>query len=339
MLTHLYTNPIKHSLRLLASRGLYLVITLFVCLGLLGCDQQSDKKVVSIVQIIEHPALDDVRHGIEDVLKKSELYQKGQLTWKYENAQGNISTAMQIAHEIIGQTPEVAVAIGTPVAQALHSALQEHNIPIVFAAVTDPIAAGLVQSLQAPPDHMTGVMDSPPLDKQLELIQQILPHLKTIGVMFNPGESNSVATLEKFKALAKVRGLKILEGAVYKPVDILQVANRIMPKVDAVFSPQDNIVVSAMKTVVNNGIKHGKPVFAADGGSVKNGALATLSYSYYELGQETGRRILQVLKGASPGSIPVTAPSQVNLYINQETAKTLGIPLPKDLLQKAYKVY
>ncbi len=334
MLLYLHTNLISCYRYLLTP-----FLCLILCLSFAGCDQSSDKKMVSIVQIIEHPALEDVRRGIEDTLKRSKLYRDGKLSWRYANAQGSITTAVQIANKIIGHPPNVAVAIGTSVAQTLYSALKEHGIPIVFTAVTDPVAAGLMQSLQAPHPNITGVMDAPRLDKQLDLMQTILPDMKTIGVMYNPGESNSVATLEKFKALAQLRGFKIIEGPVYKTVDVLQVANSIMPKVDAIFSPQDNIVVAAMRTVVNNGIRLGTPVFAADSGSVKNGAVATLSYSYYELGQETGQRILEILDGKPPGSIPVTTPSGVNLYLNQTTAKALNIVLPNSLLQKAYEVY
>ncbi len=329
-LKRLYYTLSTHSLTLLCC-----CLLLIASLVLSGCDQHDDgQQVVAITQIIEHPALDDVRRGIEDVFKQYNKANQKQLRWVYKNAQGQINIAVQIAQGVVGEGADVIVAIGTPMAQSIQTTNREANIPLVFAAVTDPIAAGLVNSLDAQKSNVTGVMDSPPVNKIVDLMLEMMPNLKTVGLMYNPGEANSVVTIRKFKKLAQAHNLQVVEGPVQKSSDLVTVAQYLMPKVEAIFVPQDNVIVSAMSTLAKVCLDRGIPVFAADSGSVQNGALATFSFSYYQLGQETGRRVLKILGGTPAQSIAVTTPPEVKLYINQSSAKQLKLTIPQSLLDK-----
>lgn len=287
---------------------------------------------VSFNQIVEHPALDAVRQGIKDELKAEGL----SVSYQDHIAQGNIATANLIAKQILGENPDVAVGIATPTAQACAQAIK--NIPIVFAAVTDPVGAGLVKSLEKPGGTITGTTDMSPIGKQLELILKFRPQLKTLGVIYNSGEANSVTLVKVLKAEAKKRGISVEEATVSNSAGVFQAAKSLIGRCEAVYIPTDNTVVSAFEAITQVGYQAGLPVFAADTDSVGRGAIAALAVDYYKMGRQTGEMVARVLKGANPGEMPVETLREFQMYLNPASAKKMGLEIPAALIKQADKI-
>ncbi len=298
-----------------------------------GAYAQEEFKTLAITQIVSHPALDAVRDGVLEGLAKEGFIEGKNLTVLQGNAQGNISLAAQIAQKFVGQEPDAIMAIATPSAQTAKSADREHAIPIVFAAVTDPIAAKLVKSLEKPGSNVTGVTDFPPMEKQVALIKQILPNLKSLGVLYNPGEANSVAQVDYLKKIAP--NIQIVEMPVAKATEILTATQAILPKVDAIYIPLDNTVVSALENVIAVAHKEKIPVFASDSEGVRLGALGTVGISHFEQGLQVARLLARVLRGENPGGISVVQTKAAGTYINKKSAGILGITVPPRVISKA----
>lgn len=289
-------------------------------------------KRVAIVQFIEHPALDEVRREVERALKEYRNHKKINLEVSYFNAQGNIATTSQIAQQVSGLAPDVVVAIGTPVAQSLLKSLKGTRIPLVFAAITDPVAAGLIEK-EAPHPDVTGVTDTPALKDHGALMKRMMPALKTLGIVYNPGEANSVATVQRLKE--ELTDIRILDIPVTKSSELLTTVKALLSGVDGLYVPQDNIVVAAMPHLAALAVSRKVPVFAADTGSVQNGALATKSFSYSDIGSLAGEKVIKILEGTPAGELAVESPSVGKIMVNRETAEKLGIILSPDLIKES----
>ncbi len=222
-------------------------------------------------------------------------------TSRYESAQGNPAIAAQIARKLVGEAPDVIVPISTPSAQAVVGG--DQDIPVVFTAVTDPLGAKLVSSLEAPGGNVTGMSDLSPIGLHMDLIKEIMPDAQRLGVIYNPGEANSVTLVELLKLEAPVRGLEVVEAAAPRSSDVLAAAQSLVGKVDAIYVPTDNTVVTALEAIVKVGIDNQLPVFAGDTDSVPRGAIAALGFNYYDLGRQTGQIVARVLDGEAPGAI------------------------------------
>jgi len=287
---------------------------------------------VSFNQIVEHPALDALRQGIKDELAAQGL----SVDYHDHIAQGNIATANLIAKQILGEQPDVAVGIATPTAQACAQVIKE--IPVVFAAVTDPVGAGLVQSLEHPGGNITGTTDMSPINRQLELILQFLPELKTIGVIYNSGEVNSVTLVRILKEEAKKKGIAVEEATVSNSAGVSQAAKSLIGKVEAVYIPTDNTVVSAFEAITQVGYQAKLPIFAADTDSVARGAVAALAVDYYKMGRQTGEMVSRIFKGAKPADMPVETLREFNIHLNPGSAAKMGLDVPESVLKKADKI-
>ena len=291
---------------------------------------------VAITQIVEHPALDACRKGVKDVLAEAGFVEGENLEWSYESAQGNMATAVQIAKKFVGDGPDVIVAIATPSAQAVVASTKD--IPVVFSAVTDPVGAKLVASWEKPGANVTGTSDKAPIDKHLAMIRRILPNAKSVGVLYNPGEANSVSSLDAVKAAAPAFGMTVIEGAAPKSSEVLAAARALVGKVDALYVPTDNTVVSAFEAVVKVGYDAQLPVFASDVDSVPRGAIAAMGFNYYEVGRQTGEMVVQILKGAKPADIPVSGVKKTDLWLNPKSAAKMGVTIPEAMIAEAVKV-
>lgn len=306
------------------------------CLLLLNPLSSIADTSIAITQIVEHPALDSVRKGVKDELAAAGIEEGKNLKWNYESAQGNGAIAAQIAKKFAGDSPDVIVAIATPSAQTMAAAAR--NTPIVFSAVTDPVGAKLVSNLQKPGKNITGVTDLTPIDKHMELVKRVVPSAKTVGVIFNPGEANSITLLDLVKKYAPMQGMKVVEASASKSSEVLSAARSLVGKADAIYIPTDNTVVSAFSAVVKVGQAAKLPVIAGDTDSVKQGAVAALGFNYYDVGRQTGKIVLQILNGAKPGSIAVQGVEKMELFVNPESAKKMGITLDKSLITEAKEV-
>ncbi|WP_288370049.1 ABC transporter substrate-binding protein [uncultured Marinobacter sp.] len=298
--------------------------------------QAEDTRVVAITQIVEHPALDAAHQGVVDELAERGYREGENLRLMHESAQGNSAIASQIARKFVGESPDVIVAIATPSAQTVAAAARE--IPVVFSAVTDPVAAKLVKSWEAPGANITGVSDMLPIEKHLDMLQRVMPDAKRIGTVYNPGEANAAALVELLEERLSARGLELVKGAATKTSEVLGAARSLVGKADAIYLTTDNTVISAAEAVISVGERAKIPVFAADTASVERGAVAALGFNYYNHGRQTGAMVARVLEGATTADMPVEIMEELDLYVNPEAGERMGITLSEDLIQEAVKV-
>ncbi|PWC74908.1 ABC transporter substrate-binding protein [Azospirillum sp. TSH64] len=296
----------------------------------------AQSKTVAITAIVQHPALDATRDGIVEALKDAGFVQGQTLKVEYQSAQGNPATAAQIARQFVGSRPDVIVPISTPSAQAVAAATRD--IPVVFTAVTDPISAQMVKSMEKPGANITGLSDMAPVGEHVALIREILPQVKRIGVLYNPGEPNSIVLVKALKDEAAKVGLSVVEASVPKSSDAQQAVRSLVGKADAVYIPLDNTVVSALESVIAVGQQAKLPIFSADTDSVARGTVASVGFDYFQVGKQTGAIVARVLKGEKPGDIPVALAKGTDLFVNPKSAAAMGVTLPDAVVKRATKV-
>lgn len=299
-----------------------------------GCgDSDGGKLKVGIIQLTEHPSLDTIRESIISGLEDEGYVDGENIEINYQNGQNDMSTTKSIAQSFVGDKCDVIIAIATPAAQAVLS--ETTDIPIVFAAITDPVDAGLVDSLEAPGGNVTGTSDEVSADMIMNLAKEIEPEFKTIGALYNIGEDNSVSVIAGLKEYAAKNGYKLVESTVTNSGEVQQAAQYLADKVDVVFSPIDNTVASSM-AVVTEVFNNAKiPYFVSSDSMVEDGGLATYGIDYTILGKETASMAAKILEGEEPSTMAVKKMSDMNIYINTDTAKAIGVDIPKTVLDKA----
>lgn len=312
-----------------------LIKTTILAAAIISSGLQAKPVYVATTAIVEHPALDAVRDGIKSVLDESK-YKGDELKFTYESAQGQPAIAAQIARKLVGEQPDVIVAIATPSAQAAVSV--SRDIPVVFSAVTDPIGAKLVQTLEQPGRNVTGLSDMVNVKEHLQLIKEFVPNLKTLGVPYNPGEANSVSSVAALKAAAAEMGIEVIESAAPKSSDVMIATKQLVGKVDAIYCPIDNTIISAVESVIKVGIDAQIPVFAGDTDTVARGAVAAVGYNYFDLGRQTGDIVVRILDGEKAGSIDVKLATGTDLFVNPKMAARMGVEVPETVLTRATKV-
>lgn len=294
---------------------------------------EAESNVIGISKIVAHPALDDIEQGIID-----ELTDLGftELEYDLQNANGDMSTASSIATKFRNDRVRLAVGIATPTAQALANAIDD--IPVVFAAVTDPVGAGLIDSTDAGEANITGSSDLTPVEAQFDLMEE-LADVDTLGHIYAGGESNAVALAELAREASEGRGIEFVETTVVNSSEVRSATQSIIDRVDAIYVSNDNTVVSALSALTEVATAAGVPVISADTTSAEDGGvLAALGFNYYKFGRATGRLIADILEGADPATIPtlfLEDPSDLDLLINLDVAADLGITVPDSVLEDA----
>lgn len=315
-----------------------LLVLAMVMMMLSGCGSKNAESgdemfKVGIIQLMEHPSLDTIRESIIEGLEDEGYVEGENLKIEYQNGQNDMSTMKNIAQTFVGDECDVIVAIATPAAQAALSETTE--IPIVFAAITDPVGAGLVDSLDNPGGNVTGTSDEVSAEMIMNLAKDITPDFKTIGVLYNIGEDNSVSVVAQLKEYAGKNGYKVIESTVTNTGEVQQAAQYLADKVDIVFSPIDNTVASSMAVATETFNNAGIPFYVSADSMVNDGGLATCGIDYTVLGRETAAMIADILEGADPAAIAVRKMSEMSVYVNKETAKALNIEIPQAILDKA----
>jgi putative ABC transport system substrate-binding protein len=313
-----------------------IVAVILVVIFVGGAGESAGTETVSTIgisKIVAHPALDAVEQGIQD-----ELTSLGyELNYDLQNANGDLNTATSIANKFRADKVALAVGIATPTAQALVNTLKD--IPVVYSAVTDPVGAGLVASIDKGGMNVTGISDLTPVKEQLELLMRLQPDIKAIGHVYSSGESNAVALAELAEQAAKELGLTFVPATVTNSAEVRTATQTIIDKVDAIYVSTDNTVVSALNALVDIAARAGKPVMSADPSSAEEvGVLAAWGFDYYKMGRATGRLIARLLDGESTESIPtqyMTDAADVDLLLNLDVAKELGITVPADVKSSA----
>jgi putative tryptophan/tyrosine transport system substrate-binding protein len=305
-----------------------------ICSLLLTIPTTADVKpvVIAITQIIDHPALNKERKGILDALKKAGYEDGKTLKVIYEDAQGSITTAAQIATKFSALKPDMVVALSTPSAQSLMLPLYKASIPLVFGAITDPLGSRIVTNMKNRKEAVTGVSDAINMAPGLDLIKKLVPNVKTIGTVYNPGETNSTTAIAELTNAAKAAGLELITSPAGKTSEVKPATQRLGGQVQAILIINDNTAVAAMPTIVAAGEAMKIPIFAADEGSMEQGAAAGMVYDRSDLGRKEGEMAVDILNGKHPGTIPIAVDHTPVLMINTKSAKLHGLNIdPKDL--------
>ena len=314
--------------------AMVLVVVLAVTM-LTGCGGGNDdgKLKVGIIQLMEHPSLDTIRTSIIEGLEEEGYVDGENIVIDYQNGQNDMSTMKNIAQKFVGDEVDVIVAIATPAAQAALS--ETTDIPIVFAAITDPVDAELVDTLEAPGGNVTGTSDEVSAEQIMGLAKEITPGFKTIGALYNIGEDNSVSVVAGLKDFAAKNGYKVVESTVTNTSEVQQAAQYLADKVDVVFSPIDNTIASSMAVVTDIFNQADIPYYVSADSMVKDGGLATYGIDYTVLGKKKKKMIADILGGADPATMAVKKMSDMSVYVNTDTAKEIGVEIPKAVLDKA----
>ena len=293
-------------------------------------------KRVAITAFVEHPSLDAVRQGVIDELKDRGFEEGKNLTIDFQSAQGNTANTAQIAKKFAGDNPDAVVAIATPSAQAMVASSK--TIPIVYAAVTDPVAAKLVPSWEASGTNVTGVSDHVPLEPQIDLMKQLVPDLKNVGLVYSPGEVNSTTVLEQLKTKLEPQGINLVAVPAQRSSEVLTAARSLNGKVDLIYTSLDNNVASSYESMYKASVEMKAPLVAADIETVSRGAVAGLGVSFYGIGRKAGGITADILNGRKAGEIPSAGMEQLELVVNMKHAAAVGIKLPEALVEKAKPV-
>lgn len=296
-----------------------------------------DKIKIGIVQIVEHPSLNTIRESFVAQLAENGYKDGDNVIIDYDNAQGDQTNLKAICQKFANNDYDMIVAIATPSAQAAVG--ETKKIPVVFSACTDPLGSGLVNSLEKPGGNVTGTSDAISAEKIMELAQRITPGIKTIGALYNSGETNSIAVINNLKEYAKKNGMTVVEGTVTNSSEVQQAAASLAGKVDAIFSPIDNTVASAMPVVTKVANQAKVPVYVGADSMVKDGGLATYGINYEILGQETANMATEILNGKNPGDIPVMTMTDMDIYLNKSTAAAIGVTIPDDVAKEAVQIF
>jgi len=294
-----------------------------------GCKQGAKQPEVDIVQTMSHPALDSLRVNMEAVLRTS-----GYTNFVERNAEGQENLLPAILRELDARNPALIVAITTPAAQA---AVKVAHVPVVFAAVTDPVGASVVPSLEHPGAIVTGTSDAWPYAAQLQLIRAIMPNAKRLGVIFNPSESAAQHGIQQLKLLAPAQGFTVVEGPINSTADVYGAARQLAASCDVLLIDSDNTAIAGEAAAIKVAERQKIPLFAGDSGSVSKGAVGAVSVGYAQLGTETGKLAVLMLRGER--NIPVYVGLGAQIVLNQDAAAKMGVSLPADVLKQAQHIY
>ena len=317
-------------------------IVLLVCVlgyGLYSSNKGEEKNVeekkvkVGVLQLLSHPALDQIYKGLEDGLAKEGYIVGKNLQLDLQNAQGDQSNLVSMGQKLVSDNNNLLVGITTPATLSLSNATKDK--PIIMAGITYPVEAGLIKSENNPGNNITGVSDRTPIKQQLEVMKQILPKMKKVGILYTASEDNSVKQAQEAEKLAKELGLEVKVSTVANTNDIQQVTETLAAETDAIFVPIDNTIASAMATVVKVTDAKKVPVFPSSDTMVADGGLLGIGVDQYKIGIETGKVIAKVLKGADTKTMPIVLANEGVIYLNEAKAKQLGIEIPQDIKDKA----
>jgi len=289
---------------------------------------------IGIVQFVEHPALDAFRIGFIQALEDAGYVIGQDIVLEYHNAQGDFVVSRTIAEKFVRDQVDLIFAIATGPVQAA-AALTE-TIPIVFAGVRDPVGAGVAESFERPGRNITGTSHWTPVSEQIKLVREIMPDARRIGILYNAGELNSVIQVEEARQWAAGYGLTLVERTVVSTNDVRQAAESLVGNVDVIFLPTDNTVVSALESVLFVAERFRIPVIASDIASAQRGVAAAYGVDEVKLGRQAGEMALRILfEGADPATTPVETQRVLDLAVNEDAARRMGLTIPPEVVERA----
>ncbi|HIZ59469.1 MAG TPA: ABC transporter substrate-binding protein [Candidatus Dorea faecipullorum] len=322
------------------------VMTMAMTAGCAGSSGSSDSGsgeesyTIGISQFAEHGSLDNCREGFLQGLEEEGIVEGENLTVDYKNAAADMGTASQISDTFVSDKVDMICAIATPTAQSAYNAAMDTDIPVIYTAVTDPVAAELADEEGNPVGNVTGTSDELPIKAQLEMIRTMLPDAQKIGIMYTTSEANSISALETYKELAGDYDFEIVEKGITATADISLAADDLLSQVDCITNLTDNTVVASLPTILEKANEKGIPIFGSEIEQVKIGCLAAEGLDYIALGKQTGQMAAKVLKGEAEASeLPYETITEPGFYVNTKVAENLGITVPEELAGTAVESF
>ncbi|MDO5425350.1 MAG: ABC transporter substrate-binding protein [Eubacteriales bacterium] len=295
---------------------------------------------IGISQFAEHGSLDNCREGFLEGLKEAGIEEGVNLEVDFQNAQADTGTASQISDSFISKKVDLICAIATPTAMSAYNSAMASQTPVIYTAVSDPVAAGLADEDGTPVGEITGTSDKLPVEEQLAMIRALMPDATKIGILYTTSEANSVSTIEEYKEKAGDYGFEIVETGINTIADVEMAAKDMVTKVDCINNLTDNTVVSALQTVLAAANDAGIPVFGSEVEQVKNGCMASMGIDYVELGKQTGAMAAKVLKGEAKASeMNYEICEGASLYVNTAAAELIGYELDADYIKDAAETF
>lgn len=294
---------------------------------------------IGVIQYMQHESLDDAYEGFVAGLEEAGYKEGENLTLDYQNASGEVSNCQQICNVFASNNADLVLAIATPAAQSAVNVCQETDIPVLFTAVTDAESAGLVDSNEAPGKNVTGTLDMPVIADQIAVIKDVLPDAQKLAILYTSSEANSEIQAEEAKAAAEALGMEVIIQTSSSSNDIPQVISSVVGSADAIYIPSDNAFASAMTTVNATAVENQIPVFCAVEAMIAEGGIATTAIDYYELGKQTAAQAVRVLEGEAASEIAVETQKECAMVVNETFAKSVGVEIPAEILEKAATKY
>lgn len=305
-----------------------------------GVDEQQDVEEpfnIGIIQLVEHPALDASRDGFIAALSDAGYTDGEKINVDYQNGQNSRDTLNTISQKFVNDKADLIFAIATPAAQS--AAQQTSDTPILITAVTDPVDAGIVNTMEIPGTNVSGTTDMNPIKEQLALIKEINPDASTVGIIYNIGEANSEVQVELAQSYADELGFEFELVGITTSSEVKQAAESLVNKIDAYYIPTDNTVISSIDAVLMVAEENKIPVISGESDSVKSGCLMTFGLNYYELGYQTGEMAVRIIEeGAVPAEMAVETQENMTLTINISAAERMGVEIPQALLDRADEI-
>ena len=314
-----------------------LLLSIAMLLSLATSAMADDMITIGVAQFAAHPSLDNCYAGFVAGLAEEGFIEGENVTFVFQNAQTDTATANQIAINFANSC-DLICAIATPVAMAAYNATEDTDVPVIYTAVSDPVASMLANADGTNPGNITGTSDALPVEAQLKLIRAMMPEAKKIGILHTTSETNSDSTLALYKELAPAYGFEIIDKGISTGADIPMALDALLPQVDCTTNLTDNTVVSYLPVVLEMSEEYGKPVFGSEIEQVKVGCVASEGLEYFELGKQTGRMAARVLRGESAQDIPFEIITNSYLYINEEAMAQYSLTLPAGLTDRAISV-
>lgn len=324
---------------LLAFIGIGLILILVAALPLMsGCGPTMEYKI-GLTQFATHPAADAGREGFVDALADAGFIEDVNVEYDYQNPEGDATTEQTIAQKFVNEKVDLIFSFGTRISQQCINAAEGTDIPVLFCAITDPVAAGLVSSWDHPDENVTGTSDMIEMDSTVDLILEIVPGVTRLGTIYNAGEVNSVVLADALKEVCPPLGIEVVERTVSTSADVLAAAQSLVGQVDAIWVGTDNTVVSGLEAVIGVCEDNMIPFFPSDDPSIERGGIACLGFDYYDVGYQTGEMAVRILHGARACNIPVELGQTFSYTMNTAAAERYGVTIPQAILDKALTIY
>ncbi|MBE6030332.1 MAG: ABC transporter substrate-binding protein [Clostridiales bacterium] len=320
------------------------ILVFVMVLGLVACggggeDTDTEMINVGIIQQLQHGSLDEAREGFIAGLAEAGYEDGVNIAINYQNASNEVANCQQICELFANSNIDIVLAIATNAAQAAVNQFQDGDTPVLFTAVTDPVSAGLVDSNEAPGKNVTGTSDMPVIADQIAVIKDVLPEAKTLAILYTSSESNSEIQANEAKAAAEALGMEVIISTSSSTNDIPQVISSVVGQADAIYIPSDNAFAGAMATVNASAVENQIPVFCAVEAMIAEGGIATTAIDYYELGKQTAAQAVRIIEGEAASEIAVETQKDCALIVNDTFAKSVGVEIPAEILDKAATLY